>query len=44
MLRDSGFVDISVSQPCDTFAGARGESKARKFGVWGYTFMAHRPR
>ena len=40
---DSGFVDVQVSQPYDTFGEARGEKKARLFDVYGYTFMALKP-
>jgi hypothetical protein len=43
MLEDSGFVDIRISQPYDTFGEARGEKKARLFDVYGYTFLAHKP-
>lgn len=43
MLEDSGFTDIRISEPVDTFAGAGGEQKARTFQVYGYTFLARRP-
>jgi hypothetical protein len=43
MLRETGFIDIRTSEPYDTFGGARGEAKARKFAVFGYTFLAHKP-
>lgn len=43
MLEDSGFTDVRISDPVDTFAGAGGEEKARAFAVFGYTFMARRP-
>lgn len=43
MLTDSGFLDIQVSEPYDTFGEARGEKKARLFDVYGYTFMARKP-
>ena len=42
MLADSGFVDIQISQPYDTFGEARGEKKARLFDVYGYTFLARK--
>lgn len=42
MLTDSGFTEIEISEPFDTFAGAAGEDKARAFAVQGYTFMARR--
>jgi hypothetical protein len=43
MLVDTGFVDIQISQPYDTFGKARGEKKARLFEVYGYTFLARKP-
>ncbi len=43
MLEESGFVDIKIGPPCDTFAGASGEGKARMFEVYGYPFLALRP-
>ena len=43
MLVDMGFVDIQISEPYDTFGGARGEEKARRFDVYGYTFLARKP-
>ena len=43
MLEDSGFVDVRISDPFDTFAGASGEEKARTFDVKGFTFLARRP-
>jgi len=43
MMRDTGFVDIRVGPPCDTFAGAGGEKNARRFEVFGYAFFARKP-
>ena len=43
MLAEVGFVDIQTSPPYDTFGGARGEDKARRFAVYGYTFLAEKP-
>jgi hypothetical protein len=43
MMADAGFVRIRVSEPYDTFGGARGEAKARKFDVYGYSFLAEKP-
>jgi hypothetical protein len=40
MLEESGFVDIQIGPPADTFKGAQGESKARMFDVYGYPFLA----
>jgi hypothetical protein len=44
MLEDSGFVKIDIGPPVDTFGGAGGESKARLFEVFGYAFLAHKPK
>ena len=43
-LEQSGFVDIRIGPPVDTFGGAGGESKARLFEVFSYAFVAHRPK
>jgi hypothetical protein len=43
MLEDSGFTDISIGDPVDTFAGAAGQDNARGFEVFGYAFLARRP-
>jgi len=42
-LEDVGFVDITISEPVDTFGGAGGEAKARSYDGHGYTFLAHKP-
>jgi hypothetical protein len=44
MLEQSGFVDVQIGPPVDTFSGAGGESKARLFEVFGYAFRTHKPR
>ena len=44
MLADAGFVDIEVGSAVDTFRGATGEENARRFAVYGYPFIARRPR
>jgi hypothetical protein len=43
MLEDSGFVDVQIGDPVDTFGGAGGEEKARAYEVYGYAFLARRP-
>jgi hypothetical protein len=43
MLEDTGFVDVEIGLPVDTFGGAVGEEKARAFEVYGYAFRARRP-
>jgi len=43
MLQDSGFTDVVIGDPVDTFGGAKGEAQARAFEVYGYPFMARRP-
>lgn len=42
MLKEIGFADVRVSQPYDTFGEARGEKNARRFEVYGYTFLARK--
>jgi hypothetical protein len=42
MLEQSGFEQVQVGPPVDTFAGARGEAKARQFDVHGYAFLARK--
>ena len=44
MLEESGFINIEIGPPVDTFVGAGGESKARLFEVFGYAFAAQRPK
>ena len=43
MLQDSGFTDVVIGDPVDTFGGAKGEANARAFEVYGYAFLARRP-
>ncbi len=43
MLEESGFVDVRIGDPVDTFAGTTGEEKARAFDVFGFAFLAHKP-
>jgi hypothetical protein len=43
MLEETGFVDVRVGEPVDTFGGASGEEKARSYEVYGYAFIARRP-
>ena len=43
MLEDSGFVDVEVGPPADTFGGASGEEKARAYEVYGHAFRARKP-
>ncbi|HXV09321.1 MAG TPA: hypothetical protein VD839_00815 [Burkholderiales bacterium] len=43
MMKEIGFVDVQVSKRYDTFGEARGEKSARRFEVYGYTFMARKP-
>ena len=42
LLEGSGFVDVVIGDPVDTFAGAGGERNARAFEVYGYAFRARR--
>ena len=43
-MEDSGFVQIDIGPPVDTFGGAGGERKARLFEVFGYAFIAYKPK
>ena len=43
MLEDTGFVDVGIGDPVDTFGGATGEEKARAYEVYGYAFLAVKP-
>jgi hypothetical protein len=43
MLLDSGFEDVRIGPAVDTFGGAGGEENARRFEVFGYAFIAHKP-
>jgi hypothetical protein len=44
MLTEVGFVDVEIGPPVDTFGGATGEANARSFEVYGYAFLARKPR
>jgi hypothetical protein len=44
MLEEAGFVDVEIGPPVDTFGGATGEDKARVYEVFGYVFLARKPR
>ena len=39
----AGFTSIAVGFPTDTFAGAAGETRARRYQVFGHTFRAVKP-
>ena len=43
-MKESGFVRVGIGPPVDTFGGAGGESKARLFEVFGYAFIAYKPK
>lgn len=43
MLTETGFVDVHIGPPVDTFGGAQGEANARTFEVHGHAFLAHKP-
>jgi len=42
MLEDSGFENVTIGPPVDTFGGATGEPQARSFEVYGYAFLARK--
>ena len=43
MLEETGFVDVQIGPPVDTFGGAKGEKNARAYEVYGYAFLARKP-
>ena len=43
MLRDTGFTDVVIGDPVDTFADSGGEANARTYEVYGYAFLARKP-
>lgn len=43
MLTELGLADVAIGEPVDTFGGAGGETNARAFEVYGYSFLARRP-
>ena len=43
MIEQAGFVDVRIGGKVDTFGGAGGESKARAYEVYGYSFLARKP-
>ena len=43
MLEERGFVGVEIGPPVDTFGGAGGQEKARRFEVYGYAFLARKP-
>ena len=44
MLLEAGFENVRIGDPIDTFGGAGGEKNARAFEVFGYAFLARKPR
>ncbi|MEM7363101.1 MAG: hypothetical protein AAF525_03700 [Pseudomonadota bacterium] len=43
-MANAGFIDIEIGEPVDTFGDAPGETSARQFDVYGYTFSARKPK
>ncbi len=43
MIEETGFVDVEIGPAYDTFGQARGQDKARRFDVYGYSFLARKP-
>jgi hypothetical protein len=43
MLTEIGFVGVQIGSAVDTFEGAGGEKNARRFEVYGYSFIAEKP-
>ncbi len=44
MIEMSGFEDVKIGPAVDTFGEAGGEPNARAFEVFGYAFLAQKPR
>ncbi len=44
MMQEIGFVEIEIGGRCDTFGEAAGEKNARLFEVYGYSFLARKPK
>lgn len=44
MLLEAGFENVRIGDAVDTFGGAGGEKNARAFEVFGYAFLARKPR
>jgi hypothetical protein len=43
MIQGTGFIDIQIGDPVDTFGGAEGEANAKAFDVSGHSFFARKP-
>ncbi len=43
MIRGAGLVEVEFAGQVDTFEGAGGEEKARRFGTTGYAIRARKP-
>jgi hypothetical protein len=43
VIRGAGLVDVEFGPIVDTFGGAGGEDKARKYGTNGYPIRARKP-
>ncbi len=44
MLEEAGFEEIRIGDAVDTFGDAGGEERARAFEVFGYPFLARKPK
>jgi len=43
MLEETGFTNVTIGEPVDTFGESSGEPNARTYEVFGYAFLARRP-
>ena len=43
MLEETGFTNVTIGEPVDTFGESSGEPNARAYEVFGYAFLARRP-
>ncbi len=43
MLEETGFTNITIGEPVDTFGQSSSEANARTYEVFGYAFLARSP-
>ena len=43
-MEQAGFAGVQIGPPVDTFSESGGEKNARLFEVYGYAFLAHKPK
>jgi hypothetical protein len=43
IIEGAGLIEVEYGPIVDTFGGAAGEAKARKYGTYGYPIRARKP-